>query len=618
VNKRFFIARLCSTVLVLSLVVVATAEAVQTESGGHPAVQATASSSIDWTQVNASGFGYFTNAAVLSLEVFAGDLYAGASNWVEGGQVWRTSDGLTWMQVSDLGFESAYTTTNTALLDMIEFDDQLYVGTGWGSAAGQIWRSSDGENWTLVEDAGFDDPGDIAIATFAVFSGTLYVATDSTNGLEIWRSSTGDSESWARVVDNGNGNTHNGICTGLMEFNGYLYAAVENETDGAEIWRTSNGTTWTSVVSGGFGDADNTQTGGLGIFDGYLYIGTRNDTTGGQIWRTDDGTYWTQVISDGFEDGNNFKVESLVAFGGELYAATDNTVTGIEVWSSPDGEYWTQVNTDGFGDSDNISPLWSVGTTVFDNNLYLGTTNNTDGGEVWATVHKAPFDGWLVLNATDGYAYAPYQTELDLRGGDLTVEIWLKFSDSISSLSNYSMVPVRQVDGFNLVFNKSTTYPHPPTPFVKCTVGAYIDSNVFYTSDVPCFDTNWHHWAMVYDRAASEIRVYKDGEIVHISGEDGSTSVPGAVRVNAHMVRFADEIRISDMARYSNSFLLPSAPFVCDDHTRALWHFDEIEGSTMFHDVCGAADNMFTGHNGAHTEGVPGSWIYLPLVLRQD
>ena len=322
----------------------------------------------------------------MSLDVFGGQLYAGVSNYADGGQVWRYTDGTTWTAVSDPGFGSAYTTTNAALLDMIEFNGQLYVCTGWSSAAGQIWRSPNGTDWTQVEGAGFGDSGNTAIATFAIFNNQLYAATQSSNGLQIWRSSTGDSGDWTLVVNGGNGNAHNSISTSLMEFDGYLYAAVENGTDGAEIWRTDNGSTWTTVSSGGFGSASNIQTGGFAVLGGYLYVGTRNDTTGGQIWRSNNGTDWTPVVGNGFGDINNFKIESLMAFDGALYAGADNNVTGIEMWRSSDGTTWTQqVNADGFGDSNNTGTLWSVGTTVFNSHLYIGTTNDADGGEVWAT-----------------------------------------------------------------------------------------------------------------------------------------------------------------------------------------------------------------------------------------
>jgi len=340
-----------------------------------------------WRQTNINGFGERGHTDVLALEVFNGQLYAGTGNWGDGTQVWRTTDGSTWTAVSSPGFGSAYTNTNPAILDMIGFNGQFYASTGWDGIGGQIWRSPDGTAWTQVISNGFGNTNSFAISTFAVFGNALYAATHNNNdGLEIWRSGTGNSGDWTRVVANGNGDADNYIATGLIEFNGYFYAAIENETDGAEIWRTDNGITWTQVATGGFGDAGNIQTGGFAVLGGYLYVGTRNDTVGAQVWRSSNGATWTQVMGDGFGDSNNCKIESLFASGGYLYAGTDNDVAGIEVWRSLNGTTWSQVNPDGFGDSNNISTLWSVGTVAFKNHLYIGTGNGANGGEVWQFV----------------------------------------------------------------------------------------------------------------------------------------------------------------------------------------------------------------------------------------
>ena len=357
-NKKFIIAGLCSVGLVLFLVVIAAAQALSPESGINPAANAPAGTG-DWRQANENGFGNPATTWVPSLEAFKGYLYAGTGNWVEGGQVWRTTDGSSWEPVSEPGFGSAYTITNAALIDMIEFKGQLYVSTGWRfvagqSAPGQIWRSPNGTDWTQVEDAGFDDPDNLAIAAFGVFSNTLYVTTHSNNGVEIWRSGTGDSGDWARVVAHGNGNANNSLGTSLMEFKGFFYAAVNNETDGAEIWRTDNGATWTPVSSGGFDSPLNIETGGFAIHDENLYIGTRNDTTGGQIWYSNSGTDWTQRVGDGFGDINNIRIDSLISYHGVLNAGATNIVTGIEMWRPAYYTTWTQVNLDGFGDSSNV------------------------------------------------------------------------------------------------------------------------------------------------------------------------------------------------------------------------------------------------------------------------
>jgi hypothetical protein len=81
-----------------------------------------------------------------------------------------------------------------------------------------------------------------------------------------------------------------------------------------------------------------------------------------------------------------------------------------------------------------------------------------------------------------------------------------------------------------------------------------------------------------------------------------------------------DEVRISGAARYSgDTFALPAVPFDCDSSTRALWHFDDPTGATVFHDACGT-DNVLFSLGGAHTEGDLNAPTitknYLPVVLK--
>jgi hypothetical protein len=340
----------------------------------------------DWMQANENGFGNPDNLNIHSLEAFNGQIYATTQNVADHGQLWRTSEGLTWTQVISSGFWGVPTDTLVAPLDMIEFQDQLYLGiTDIGP--GQVWRSPDGEVWTQVEGAGFENPNNLGINTFAVFKDWLYAATVNTaEGIEIWRSSSGEAGEWSRILTNGHGNVNNVLINGFTEYRGYLYAAVENwGVEGDEIWRTPDGLNWEAVVTDAFGatDTDNYGLSGPAVFGGYLYIGTSNVITGGQVYRTQDGLIWTKVVGDGFGDMNNGKVESLIHFEGLLCAATGNETTGLEVWCSTNGLAWEQTNLDGFGDANNLGTLWSIGSLVHDNKLYVGMVNKAEGGEVW-------------------------------------------------------------------------------------------------------------------------------------------------------------------------------------------------------------------------------------------
>ena len=62
-----------------------------------------------------------------------------------------------------------------------------------------------------------------------------------------------------------------------------------------------------------------------------------------------------------------------------------------------------------------------------------------------------------------------------------------------------------------------------------------------------------------------------------------------------------EEIRLSDNVRYSNTtYTVPTIPFSADGNTRALWHFNETAGSTVFLDSS-SYGNTLTGYGGAQT-----------------
>jgi hypothetical protein len=169
--------------------------------------------------------------------------------------------------------------------------------------------------------------------------------------------------------------------TGFAVFDGALYAAVESDAP-AQLWRSYGGG-WTTVMSDGFGNSDTTSTGGMAEFAGYLYVGAGNAVNGAQLWRTNDGETWEQAIDPGFGDPNNQKVEMVFVFQNQLYVSVRNTGTGIELWRSMDGSLWERANLDGFGDSDNSGTNWSNATAEFLSQLYVGTSNVVDGGELW-------------------------------------------------------------------------------------------------------------------------------------------------------------------------------------------------------------------------------------------
>jgi sugar lactone lactonase YvrE len=362
-----------------------------------------------WRQVNINGFGDPANR-ISTLGVFGGYLYAGTYAFRDhGAQLWRTADGLNWTAVMTNGFGVYY---NIGIDHLAEFNGKLYAGV-WNSTpnppytdtGGEIWRSSDGTSWEPVVQGGFGDRYNGEVMRLAVFNNQIYAATwsyTSTHGAEIWRSSTGNAGDWTRVVSNGLGDATNQAVLTMEVFNGALYAGTYSYIgpglDGADVWRSTDGSTWTAVITNGFGYNGTYAVSSLAAFGDYLYAGTgRYDLAtrsypGGQIWRCsvasgcDEPGDWSVVITDGF-GGAAWNISSLVVFAGRLYAVGYHP-DGLGVWRTADGTHWEQVGFAGFGDSNNTSTYWDNATAVFNNRLYIGTTNWANGGEVWLFLHN--------------------------------------------------------------------------------------------------------------------------------------------------------------------------------------------------------------------------------------
>jgi hypothetical protein len=247
-----------------------------------------------------------------------------------------------------------------------------------------------------------------------------------------------------------------------------------------------------------------------------------------------------------------------------------------------------------------------------------GVFRSETPGPHTALAPAAPYRGWLALDV-NGIANAKttYQSELYLPGS-MTIEGWIQ-TPFIEIDSYYYNGVISNGNSFLLHFHRvvSPTYPWPTKYciyfFVYQQFGTSVDEpNCRSSTD---FLSGWHYFAYVFtDGTGSPNQTYWDG--IRIGGANATTS-PGAITTD-YVLRYAtgiDEIRISDAARYSGNFQVPLSPFSCDEHTRALWHFDEIEGSTTFHDACGV-DNMLVGANGAHTIGFSGYKVNLPLIIR--
>lgn len=346
-----------------------------------------------WMQTNADGFGDSRNG-IGSLAVHDGQLYAGTWSWENGhgAQVWRSPDGHSWTQ-----FSPPWSVASESTYDLESFGQHLYAGIDLNDGSGgEIWRTG-GATWQRVVDGGFGDAANIGINAFAVFDSQLYAATtNETAGMQIWRSPTGDPNSWSNMVINGFGQGPTGQDAVMEVFDGELYAGLGRITGQGqfrgELWRSPDGINWTAVFTDGLGSPDNSYVSALADFQGQLYVGLRNLAAGGEVWRTADGEHWSQVVSGGLGAVNNSRPYGLEVYADQLFLVFSNTVTGAEIWTSRDGAAWQRIVAGGWDDSSNgYVDYFDKGAAVLDDRLFMATLNQRTGGELWLKLRDAAY-----------------------------------------------------------------------------------------------------------------------------------------------------------------------------------------------------------------------------------
>jgi hypothetical protein len=122
------------------------------------------------------------------MAVFKGQFYIGLRNTISSGQVYRSSNGLDWTAVitDGLGIPA-----NTRPYGLVVYDDRLYLVFSNMSGA-QVWWTYNGKDWWQCVSGGWDDGNNIFADYFnkagIVFKDSLYVGTqNSANGGEIWQ-----------------------------------------------------------------------------------------------------------------------------------------------------------------------------------------------------------------------------------------------------------------------------------------------------------------------------------------------------------------------------------------------------------------------------------------------
>jgi Concanavalin A-like lectin/glucanases superfamily len=204
---------------------------------------------------------------------------------------------------------------------------------------------------------------------------------------------------------------------------------------------------------------------------------------------------------------------------------------------------------------------------------------------------------------------------VDVGTGDFTIELWLKGTSAENPAPAVSCGANNNWIFGNIVVDRDR-YDQDRDFGVSIAGGRVTfgvggagtgERTICGTSNV--LNGQWHHIAVQRRRADGWLWLYIDGVLqAQGDGPDGDVSYPdngvprsscggpctnsdpflviGAEKHDAgpqypSFAGWVDELRISTVLRYTAGFARPSAPFVADTATAALYHFDEGAGNVI-------------------------------------
>lgn len=344
-------------------------------------------------KISHDNFGGRDNLQVWALGMFKGQLYAGTTNPGGAGLKILRNTKTGWEAVVTDGFEDG---ANRAIDSLYEYKGYLYASTYnctddncTTSNGGQLWRSPDGMTWQPVIFNGFDNTDNVEIFKLGKLGTKLCASTwGLSHAAELWCSESGEPDTWTSEIAPGFGDYANASILALQEFKGMFFASTYNEINGPQVFRRTPGSaTWDNIV---FPAGSNRYASDMVVYKNYLYVITGGGSRSRIVRCTVcDGNDWEQV--DGGFGGieSNRVAAALEVTKSAVYAVVGNGEIGLSVWKSSNGLTWTQVSTYGLGSSNNARVYWGNSVLAYGSNLYIGTSTNTNSGAVWKICSSA-------------------------------------------------------------------------------------------------------------------------------------------------------------------------------------------------------------------------------------
>jgi hypothetical protein len=409
------------------------------------------SNGVDWVQVTPSApFEKRLRHAAFVLNgrlwVFGGQISDGGtgSRWAL--DAWSTTDGVQWTEEDTDGLDASYL---AKVVEPAAPDRVTLVGGIQRGYSNAVWQTTTGRDWTnLSVHAQFSPRAPRGVS----FNGQLWLvgggmSNAHTNGgpdsNEIWRSSNGSD--WTRVATTGQiFSPRDGHCVVVFQNKLWVIGGWDNsigaggtETRMNDVWSSSDGVAWTKHDPAGgviFAPRVGHE---VVVFANKLWViagNLQNGVNSGDVWSSPDGVTWTEVAANVLVLPRNS--HRVVDFAGEMWLtgggmdAGDGTETGVsDVLHSADGITWFQV-----GSGAMFPSRMRHASAVFNGRLYVigGTDNSMYGvgailGDVWSSA-----DGITWVQETAAGFTPRWNAAFMLHGG----EMWLVGGFGLSFLND--------------------------------------------------------------------------------------------------------------------------------------------------------------------------------------
>jgi hypothetical protein len=279
-----------------------------------------------WVQVTESAA--FSTRDTAEEAVFRNKMWI-SNGYYHGGvltrDLWNSSDGLTWTEVSSATPYDGYS-------EMAVYRDKLWA------VKGSVWSSPDGIGWTQVlEETPFGPRG---YGELVVHNGKMWQLG---SGNDVWN--TEDGETWTCVTDNAPFGNRSASAVAVYDDRLWVIGGRTTQpndppetgypdfTTYNDVWSSPDGENWTRVLEQApwatrMWFIAREYAGKLWIIGGYSNANAQNL---GDVWYTEDGVTWTELKSDPVFAPRH--EPTIYVFDGSLWLVAGNTWPVVnDVW----------------------------------------------------------------------------------------------------------------------------------------------------------------------------------------------------------------------------------------------------------------------------------------------